>query len=182
MLRWRRRGVTAAAGLAGLLGALTWGSSPTFGQGSPATPNRGAIQVWLQPTTNGGRVLVTGALGDYGTTQKVNAAGKPSLTGQYSKLRLKKGTITLNIAQANAALNAEKLPINASNCSAAVTGGPFPVPIVGGTGAYAGISGSLTLTAQTAVVLPRTKSGVCNPNGIPLDFYVSITGPGDVSF
>ena len=137
--------------------------------------------MWLQPTSNGGRVLVTGSIADYGTTAKVNAAGKLSSSGQYSRLRMKKGTITLNIAQANAALNAEKPAINPANCSTSTTAGPFAVPIVGGTGAYAGITGSLTLTAVTALILPKAKSGTCNPTGIPLDFFVSFTGPGTVS-
>jgi hypothetical protein len=56
-----------------------------------------------------------------------------------------------------------------------------PVPILGGTGAYAGITGSFTLTESIAGVLPKTKSGACNGSvSVPLGAFASVTGSGTV--
>jgi hypothetical protein len=59
-----------------------------------------------------------------------------------------------------------------------------PVPVVKGTKAYKGISGSVSVTLTFAVVIPLQK-GKCNlsnsgPN--PSAQYGSIAGTGTVSF
>ena len=154
-----------------LMGGLTLASAAASAQSSSSG---GSIQVWLTPslTGNGGKILITGAIADYGLTK-----GKKS--GQAV---LKKGTIKVNLKQFNAATNAVNPTINPSNCSTSFTASA-PVPIVSGTGAYAGITGSFTLTAQYAFILPKTKSGSCNTsnNANPISQYGSVSGSGTVS-
>ena len=47
-----------------------------------------------------------------------------------------------------------------------------------GTGAYAGISGSVDLTAQLAILLSKTKAGACN-TGANSTSALRILGRGD---
>jgi hypothetical protein len=154
-----------------LMGGLTLASAAASAQSSSSG---GSIQVWLTPslTGNGGKILITGAIADYGVTK-----GKKS--GQAV---LKKGTIKVNLKQFNAAQNNANPQINQSNCSAFFTASA-PVPIVSGTGAYAGITGSFTLNSQYAFILPKTKSGGCNTsnNANPISQYGSVSGSGTVS-
>ena len=164
-----------------VLGSLLF-SSPAFGA---AAPTGGAIQVFVTPTATGGgggTVLITGAIADYGKTVKSNSAGKADKKGTDSDLVLKKGTILVDVAQVNAAINnANPTEYDATTCSASfvVTA---PVPIVSGTKAYAGISGSVTVTETLAFILPFTKSGKCNTNANPVDAWATVTGAGTVSF
>src|ERR1039457_2726694 len=98
------RVVKAALALPVLLGGLFLGGASALG----ASPSGGAVQVWVTPSNNGnggGKVLITGVVGDYGTSQKSNSSGQPSKNGTYRKLLLKKGTILVNSTQFNAGLN-----------------------------------------------------------------------------
>lgn len=148
----------------------------TAAASAQSSPSSGAIQVWVNPSltgNGGGKILITGAIGDYGVTKKVKGANTAVL---------KKGTITVNLKQFNAAGNNANPTINPTNCSGSFTYSA-PVPIVSGTGAYTGITGSFTLTGQYAFVLPKTKSGSCNTsnNANPLNQYASVSGTGSVS-
>jgi len=149
---------------------LTLGSATAFA----ASPSSGSIQVWLTPsfTGHGGKILITGAIADYGITK-----GKKS-----GKVVLRKGTITVNLSQFNTAMNNVNPTINPTNCSTSFTT-TAPVPIVSGTGAYTGITGSFTLNAQYAAILPKSKSGSCNTSNSaePLTQYASIIGSGSVT-
>ena len=176
------RVVKAGLALPVLLGGLFLGAASALG----ASPSGGTIQVWVTPTGNGnggGKVLITGVVGDYGKGQKVNSAGQPSKGGSYTKLLLKKGTILVNTTQFNTAQNNANPPINNSNCSVTFTT-TAPIPVVSGTGAYVGITGSINMTGQFGAVLPKTKSGSCNTsnNSNSLDQYISVVGSGTVSF
>jgi hypothetical protein len=154
-----------------LMGGLTLASAAASAQ----TSSGGSIQVWLTPslTGKGGKILITGAIADSGVT-KGNKTGKAVL---------KKGTITVNLAQFQAAQNNANPQVNQSNCSGFFTASA-PVPIVSGTGAYAGITGSFTLNSQFAFILPKTKSGACNMsnNANPISQYGTVSGTGSVSF
>jgi hypothetical protein len=176
------RVVKAGLALPVLLGGLFFGGEAAFG----ASPSGGTIQVWVTPTNNGnggGKVLITGVVGDYGKGQNVNSSGQPSKNGSYTKLLLKKGTILVNTTQFNAAENNVNPPINNSNCSVTFSVSA-PIPVVSGTGAYAGITGTVNMTGQFGAVLPKTKSGSCNMsnNSNPLDQYITVSGSGTVSF
>lgn len=181
------RGIKAGLGIA-VLGGLLLGAVPASGQSSSTS---GTIKVWgvvnSGPNNKPTAVLVTGAIGDYGTVQNVNASGKPNANGSYFKLTLHKGTFTVNGKQFIAAFSAAGNPpadYNSTTCTGSFPVGPAPVPAVSGTGAYAGISGTVNLSAQLAILLPRTKNGSCNTgnNVNPLSFWGQITGQGTVSY
>lgn len=161
-------------------GALTFASQAAFGQSSSA----GAVNVWVTPSqsSNGhGKILFTGAIGDYGTTRTVNASGKASSKGNYGLAILSKGTILVNLSQFNAATNNANPTPNSSNCSVSFSTSA-PVQIVRGTGAYAGITGSVTFNADFAGIFPKTGNGSCNGNANPKAQFITITGSGTVSF
>ena len=154
-------------------GSLTLECATAFAQSSSTG---GSIQVWVTPSltgNGGGKILITGAVGDYGITKK----GKNS-----NQAVLKKGTIIVNLKQFNAMGNSANPSINPSTCSGSFTYSA-PVPIVSGTGAYAGITGSFNLTGQFAFILPKTKSGSCNMsnNANPVSQYASVMGSGNVT-
>ncbi len=180
--------ITATVGATAILGSLALSASPSFGQ----SPTGGTIKVWVtaNATSSGNKpdpIVITGAIADYGTSQNVNSSGKPANNTQRVKLTLKKGTFTVDTSQLNTALNnANPTDFSSSNCSASLAVGPAAVPIVAGsgTGAYAGISGSVMMNAEIAIILPKTKSGACNQSNSanPVAGWGVITGNGTVSF
>ena len=174
------RVVKAAVGLAVILGSVLFGSA-AFAQ----TPTGGTIQVWGTPANGGGGpVVLTGAVGDSGKSASANSSGVPSKNGNYKLLTLKQGTILLNTTQLNKDNNANTPPttFNSTTCS-----GTFvvtdPVPIVSGTKAYSGISGTVNVSVTFAIVLPL-QNGKCNmnTNANPIAQFGSIAGTGSVSF
>jgi hypothetical protein len=177
----------AALGIA-VVGSLLLGGASAFGA---TTPTGGAIKVFVVPSISGsgGTIVITGAIGDYGKTVNSNAAGKPAKNGNYENLIMKNGTILVNGTQFNAATNAASpTDFNAATCSGTFVASA-PVPVVSGTKEYAGITGSVTLTATFAFVGPFYKSGskkgqcdTSNNAPQPSGFFASITGAGTVSF
>jgi hypothetical protein len=166
-----------------MLGGVLFGANAAFGASAPMMG--GAIQVWVNPSltgNGGGKVMFTGAIADYGTSQNANAAGKADVKGAYKKLLLKHGTVLVNTTKFDTAnKNANPTMYNKSDCSAVIDVSA-PAAIVSGTAAYAGITGSVNLTGKFAFILPKTKKGTCNEsnNAIPLDQYGVITGSGTV--
>jgi hypothetical protein len=167
---------------AAVLGSLLLGGASALGA---ATPAGGTIKVWGTPSTNGsgGTIVITGVIGDSGKTVRVNSAGKADKKGTFSQFLLKKGTIVVDSTQVQAALKSGASPpadFNTATCSGSDIASA-PVPIVSGTKAYAGITGSLTVSLSFAVAIPLTSSGKCNTNnpGAQTGF---ITGSGTVSF
>jgi hypothetical protein len=177
----------AVKGLLGavMVGGVLFAANTAVGASAPMTG--GAVQVWVTPSptgNGGGKVMVTGALADYGTGQTTNAAGKADTKGTYKRLLLKHGTIFINATKfVKANNNANPTMYNKSDCSAVIDFSA-PVAIESGTGAYAGITGSITLTTRYAVILPKTKTGACNESNsaIPLDQYGVVTGSGTIKF
>jgi hypothetical protein len=168
-----------------LTGVMLLGGSAGVASAAPAA---GPIKIFVTPQLSGtgGTIVLTGAVGDGGKTLSVTSSGKTSATGNYERLLLKQGTMLVNATQFNAAVNsssAAPTDYNAATCSATiVTSGPATV--VSGTKAYAGATGTITLTATFAFVLPRTKSGTCNManSAKPVAQWASITGTGNISF
>jgi hypothetical protein len=173
----------ATVGLVGTAGPALAASS--------TTPTGGAVKVWVTPSNTGttttkhpGKVMFTGAIGDYGTSFNVTATGKATKKkSDYKLLKLKKGTITVNAGTIGKALTSATPTANTTNCSVSVST-TAPVTILKGTGAYVGISGTVTFAAQYAAVVPRTSSGKCTEKTAtkPLATYVSFIGTGTVSF
>ena len=143
----------------------------------------GSVRVFGTPNGGGGPVLFTGAIGDYGTTQRETASGTPNANGNFVKFTLKHGTFVGDGTGLFDAINHAKFSFNSSTCSGS-GGGSGPVTLSAGTGQYAGISGTFRVTVTFAEVGPRLKNGKCNmkQNAKPLAQTGSITGSGHVSF
>ena len=179
-----RLGVAGTA----IAGVLLVGSGTALAQ----TPSSGSIRVWglaevTGPTNKPSPVVVTGVIGDYGTTQSVNSSGVPDENGNYVKVTLRMGTFVVNITQLNQLFGSlQPTEFNSANCSAVFTAGPASVPIKSGsgTGSYKGISGTLSMTVNMAAIAPKTKSGSCNMSNSasPVAGWGTVTGSGSVSF
>ena len=110
--------------------------------GAAATPEGGAITIYIHNTSETkGKITITGAIGDYGTSLSEDKSGKADPNGNYEKIDLKKGSFLVDGTKLNKALQHVKPQINASTCSVVFTG-TGPVTIGSGTGAYEGISGT----------------------------------------
>jgi len=155
------------------------------------TPPGGSFRVFgvSNALGGGGVVLVTGAVGDHGRSQTVNKAGKPSSNGTYVKLTLSQGTVMLNQLKLGKAINKAfgKAVPNTATCSVSVVASAT-LPIVSGTGLYAGASGSAHITVAVGFLQPRytsgAKSGQCNfsNNTAPISSRQIVYGTGTVTF
>lgn len=158
--------------------------------GTSSSPAGGSIRVFDYGAGNGsgGKVFITGAIGDFGSSRKVNKAGQPNPNGGYVKLTLTKGTIELNITKINAAANRafNSAVVNSSTCSISVTFSG-PASFVSGTGLYNGLSGRAHLTVSGGFILPRIGSGPhagqCNESNSaqPTASVQLVEGTGTVS-
>jgi hypothetical protein len=175
--------VAVAAALGSV--AIALGSAP----GAAASrPTGGLIHVVLQPAANGaGKILITGAIGDYGTTESVDRNGKPDDNGNYGKTFLTQGTFEVDLRPIAAKLNKVAVHFNSSTCSAAI-GVTAPVKLLAGTGLYSGISGTVVLTESFGFIAPRftsgPKRGKCNDSVRvqPAAQLGAVTGSGVVRF
>jgi hypothetical protein len=180
------RGYGAAAVLGTAILASTIFCDAGFGATTPVSRAGGVVDVFAE--SNGsepGRVVLTGAIGDSGSTTNVNASGKVDVKGDYIKLGLKAGTISANLTALYKLVGSATPASSAATCSASFAASSA-VPLVDATGAYKGVSGDVTLTFAVAVVLPRYASGKnkgqCNIDGDPTGEQVFVTGSGTVAF
>lgn len=148
-----------------------------------STPKGGKIRVFVTNTSaTKGKILITGAIGDYGTTVSQDANGKADPNGDFEKVTLKHGGFVVDGTALNKKLNSIKPTINKTNCSVAFIG-TAPTTVGAGTGAYAGITGKVAITVTFAGIAPKTAKG-CNlaDNAPTYGGYQSITGIGSISF
>jgi hypothetical protein len=125
-------------------------------------------------------VVIAGAIGDHGRGVFMTRSGHPNPNGSFLKITLTQGTIEIDGSQVTRAFHPEGA-INKDTCSVLV-GGSAPVQIVEGTGAYAGIHGSLHATGQAAVVAPHAKNGSCSHTGQGAVIYGSVVISGNVTY
>jgi uncharacterized membrane protein len=173
------------------IAAATLMSTLLLAAGSPAnasTTPGGIIKFYSDQSndTNGGAtgpVVITGAIGDYGTATSINQNGTVNVKGNYVKVALKKGTFEINSVAFNKAANNAQPTFNSSNCSQFVSASGS-VTVFDGTGAYAGIKGTLSVVATFAGVSSKLTSGKCNESqsAQPVAEYGTITGSGSVTF
>lgn len=125
-----------------------------------------------------GTVVITGVINDAGVGYATgNVTGK-------GKIVLSKGSIT--DAPSPAFVSREQdlfgAPVNPPGCAVvgSITG---PVKIVGGTGAYVGITGNVDATYTVATILPKLKNGTCNTahHTRPIGIAIFIRASGSVS-
>jgi hypothetical protein len=171
----------------GKLATAVGATACLLGAGSVAVaashPKGGKVRVFVTNTSaTKGKILITGAIGDYGTTLSEDANGKVDPNGAFEKVKLKHGGFIVDATALNKKLNHSKPVFNKSNCSV-VFSGTGPVTLGNGTGAYTGIAGTIRITVTFAGILPRTAKGCdTSPNAPTHGSYNSITGTGTVSF
>ena len=124
----------------GKLAVVVGVTACALGAGSVAlaasTPQGGKIRVFVTNTSpTKGTIVITGAIGDYGTTVSQDANGKPDPNGNFEKVTLKQGGFVVNGTELNKKLNNAKPTINKANCSFSFTG-TGPTTVGDGTGAY----------------------------------------------
>ena len=181
------RVVKAMLGVA-MLGALLLAASAAFGAGTSSTPAGGTVHVFATPGNGAaGKIVITGAIGDYGKTVNIDQNGNTDPNGSFVKVTLQKGSFEVNATTLDKKLNHFTPSFNKATCSASAAG-TSSVSLLDGQGLYQGISGNLKITVAFAFIGPRLTSGAhkgqCNPSNSakPLAQYQSITGSGRVSF
>jgi hypothetical protein len=181
----KRRATTAVAAGALLAGA----SAAGFATAAPAKAPGGTIHFWVTPGKGAvDKIVITGAIGDYGTATSITKSGKVDQNGDYVKLALRNGGFKVNAVAFDAKASRQAPTLDRATCSAwtAIHG---TITVFNGTGAYAGISGTLTIQTSYAMIGPLHKTGphkgTCNlsNNAAPVaQFSGSITGSGKVTF
>lgn len=145
----------------------------------------GKIGIFADASTNGpvSRILITGAIGDFGTATSIDKNGKVDQNGNFVRVALRKGTFEIDSTALNAKLNRAPGVFDKTTCSFSFTGSGS-VSFFDGTGLYAGISGTARITLAFGGIGPRLASGACNPsqNAKPLSQYGAIIGTGVVKF
>jgi hypothetical protein len=151
--------------------------------GAGAAQRGGPIQFYVSGTAVTTPILVTGAITDYGKATSVTKAGKPDENGNFEKVVLKKGTFWVDATQLNKILNNVKPTIDKTNCFFAFKGSG-PTKLIKGTGAYAGISGTVNVNLNFVAIGPRLPNGSCNManNVPPVAQYGNVTGAGTANF
>lgn len=149
-----------------------------------STPQGGKIRVFVTTAaSNKEKIVVTGSIGDYGTTVSQDADGKVDPTGTFEKVTLKHGSFIINDTALTKKLDNEPpTVVNISNCSIVFVGSG-PTTISNGSGAYAGITGTLRLTYTFAGIAPKTAQRCDFASNAPDGgTYTSVAGTGNVSF
>jgi hypothetical protein len=174
---------------AALLASSTLALLATAGAGAGTTPPAPAGgPIALQATVgNGpaGKIVVAGAIGDWGTALTIDENGKPDQNGNYVKVTLRKGTFEID----STALNhktANPRPQIASDTTCSVSAsGTAPVTLFNGTGLYKGIAGTasvtLTFTGIGHHYQGGAKKGQCD-HGPALAMLGTVIGHGTVRF
>jgi uncharacterized membrane protein len=181
MIATRKSKIVAAA-IVGTV--LLGGGTAAFASSSASTPAGGTVRIFVNVDTKSQTVMpivITGAIGDYGTATSITKSGKVDANGNYVKIALKKGSFEVNSAALNAKANNAPGTFTGTTCSfsATVTGA---VTLFNGSGLYKGISGAPKITENFGGVLPRLANGTCNANANPLAQGGSLTGVGKVKF
>ena len=182
-LRFSRASLTLAL-VAAVLAAATVGVA--VASTSTGTPtSTGIIHVLSTgpATGNGGHIIITGEIGDSGTSYSANASGVKSGNGTYVKLILKQGTILLNKAKLNKTIGKAygSASVNSATCSATISASGS-VSIVSGTGSYSHLSGNVHVTVTAAFVLGKYTTGKhkgqCNESANPISALQVVVGSG----
>jgi hypothetical protein len=159
-----------------------------LGPAAAAAPAGGPIALYGS-VDNGGsqKIVVVGAIGDYGTAISIDKNGKVDPNGNFVKVKLKKGTFEIDTTVLNKTLNNPNPQIEShATCSAGFSGSG-PVKFLNGTGLYKGISGTANVTLTFAGVGSRYKSGPkkgqCKDGDPSPHAQIGfVSGQGNVSF
>jgi len=182
---WFSGGLTVLAVFAAACVALASGASSRVAM----SPAGGPIEIFVTVGQGtGGSIVIAGAIGDYGKVLTVGANGKPNPNGHFVDVTLRKGTFKVNKTELDKATNAARATVeSAATCSFGGTG-TGPITLSDGTGAYAGISGTVTTTVTFGADGPfyasGPKKGTCNmsENAKPLAQFSTAVGHGTIKF
>ena len=178
--------------LAALAGALL--TSGTVMTASASTVRNGTVHVFDYGDGSGvgTTVVLTGAIGDNGSADSIDANGTPDAQSNTQVLlALVQGTFKISVVGIDKKINSAfgRFQPNHSTCSGNVSvTGSTPIVAGSGTGAYAGITGGFTLTLTLALVGPKYGSGkhvgqCINSNSAqPVAQMQLVTGFGIVSY
>jgi hypothetical protein len=170
-------------GFAGTLACVVAGASVALGAGSSNPPAGGPIHIFIQPGSSQGKgkILFTGAVGDYGSSSPTTGSGGK----KFGTATLKKGTIKIDLTAIRAKVDKANPTFNAATCSASYSE-TAAAPVVSGTGLYAGIHGTIQITESFGVIGSTYKSGSkkgqCNNSATLIAAMVTVYGSGSVSF
>ena len=167
------RVVVAGGAAAGLLAIVATGL-PASAQAASG----GVVHVYESGSavTGLGQDVFTGAFADYG----VDHTGVAD-NGEINKIVLSKGSFEVNVAKLS---NSLRPTSNNQKTCTLVLKGTAPATVLNGTGAYAGISGTVTVTEHVALIFPKLSSGKCDESQTakPLAGPYWVSGKGTVSF
>jgi hypothetical protein len=168
------------ASLAVVAAGVPLGSSLASGATAAPKPAAGTIQVYVLGTSTNpnapDKALITGAFSDHGTS--------PNTNGNTALLKLKHGTISVDIAALNKITNSSTFgTFSLASCSFSGTT-KASVKLAKGTGAYVGIKGTIRINFSVAEQGSLLPSGACNPsNSAPaVASAFVVTGSGKVHF
>jgi hypothetical protein len=154
-----------------------------------ATPTGGPIALFatISPTSTPGKIVLAGAIGDWGTVTSIDKNGKPDDNGNYVKVTLKKGTFEIDATALNKTMANPRPQVQSGVTCSISASGTGPVKFFNGTGMYTGITGTAKVTMTFTGVGGRYESGAkkgqCKQNnGAPLAMLGSVTGRGTVQF
>jgi hypothetical protein len=175
MHRWLGTGA-AILGFAAVAAVLLAPGAGAAGKGGP-------IQIYVTGSTVTTPIVVTGAITDYGKATSVTKSGKVDENGNYEKVVLQKGGFWVDATVLNKRLDSVKPTIDKTHCFFAFKGSG-PTRLFKGTGAYAGISGTVNVNLNFVAIGPRLPSGKCNmsQNVPPIAQYGNVTGSGTANF
>jgi hypothetical protein len=171
-----------------LFGAVILGGTSSFAAPALAASKSETVRIWVtQSSTNNtptDPILVTGAIGDYGTSTSQDKNGTADTNGSYEGVDLQHGTFVVDNTKFNAKVGKSKPTTNMSTCSYSLTAsGPVSIVPGSGTGAYKGLTGKLVITINFAGYGPVTSEKCdLSQNSEPTSSYSAITGVGTLSF
>jgi hypothetical protein len=154
-----------------------------------ATPKGGPIALFatVSPTNAPGKIVLAGAIGDWGKVASVDKSGRPDENGNFVKVTLKKGTFEIDATALNKTMANPRPQVQSGVTCSIAASGTGPVKFFDGTGLYKGIAGTANVTMTFTGVGGRytsgAKKGQCEQdNGAPLAMLGSVIGRGTVHF
>jgi len=163
-----------------LAASILLGAGVSVASANP--PAGGSLKFWATPTTAGASSLViTGAIGDFGSSLSIDQNGKSDPKGNYSQILLQKGTFRIDRTAFNSAADKASFPIDKANCSSegSITA---PAKVSKGTGLYKGISGKVQITLTLVWIVSRNANNRCDGTKKVLFHSEYLSGSGTVSF
>ena len=169
--------LAVATGLA--IGPASAGVAP---KGGPI-----ALYATISASSTPGKIVLAGAIGDWGKVTSIDKNGKPDENGNFVMVTLKKGTFEIDATTLNKTMSNPRPQVQSGVTCSIAASGTGPVKFFNGTGLYKGISGTANVTMTFTGVGGRYQSGAkkgqCEQgNWPPVAMLGSVTGRGTVHF